>query len=282
MTTGGEDSDPSRSGYQQPITRYKNVVSLYMFPTIYVLGLVNNLISFVVILRSSIIKTSIGVYLATLAWADCFASSILVSQWWATIAFGQDFHLFRLCSVNKFTTVFSLTLASVCVLCVTTDRFIAVWFPFKAKFLVSKRRSIFIVAGIILGLFALESPILWALTPNCAMKWNFMRPYMEKGLVAMLNLLYSYGTSVCLLLLNIAIAIRLAKPGKRIKATQRDGAFDRSAKAAVTALAVSIAFLVFSSPFNIVFSTIAARQYITGDPYKDEIILTLSRFMSLV
>ncbi len=130
-----------RKSVQETIPHYRNIVSVYIFPVLYALALANNAISFVVIIKSDILKTSIGLYLAALAWGDCFAITMLMSRWWNYMMYGQEFIFLRMCNIFRFARSFCMVFSSLCVLCITTDRFIAVWFPLKAKLILSRKKS---------------------------------------------------------------------------------------------------------------------------------------------
>ncbi len=266
--------------YRRLMPVYKNSVCVYVFPTVYAVALANNFLSFTTIVKSNIIKTSIGLYLAVLAWADCLAISAMASLWWSRPVFHQDFPWMRACNVNRFLTLFPGMLSSLCVLCITVDRFLAVWFPFKAKSLTSRKKATFVLLSIVIILTAVTSPLLIGLTPTCQVKWNPLRSYLATGVYVLLNILYSYGTSMCLLILNIAISIRMAFPDKGLRATQRNTV--RSTKVVTTTLAVSFSFLICTLPYNFASSAWSARGYLTLDAYADEILLTIARLLGFL
>ncbi len=255
------------------------MASRYIFPAIYALSLANNCVSFAVITRSNIRQTSTGVYLAVLAWADNLAITLVVSQWWYLMEYGRDF--VPVCHINQFLRFVCLNFASVCVLCVTVDRFIAVWFPIRAKFLTTRRNAVCVIGGSLVFLIAMSLPSLIGMTPNCRVRWSFMRSYLVTGTGVLVNFFYSYGTSVCLLMLNIAIATRLVYPDKNLRSNAGSNVSTRFTKVGVTALAVSVAFLVCCSPYNIISSTWTAKLSLTSDPYMDEIIITIACGLSL-
>lgn len=131
-------------------------------------------------------------------------------------------------------------------------------------------------------LLFLTSAALVAVTPDCKIRWRFMLLFVTTGLKFIFIVLYSYGTSVCLLILNVAIAIRLVFPSKSIRSTTGNNISARATKVGVTTLAVSVTFLVCSAPFTFVsIAWSAGGNKLTSDPLADEIIITGVKVLGL-
>ena len=172
----------------------------------------------------------------------------MASHWWYSIEYGREF--VPVCNINRFLRFVCFNFASVCVLCVTVDRFIAVWFPIRAKFLTTRRNAVCVIGGSLVFLIALRLPLLIGMTPNCGVRWSFMRSYLVAGTKVLVHIFYSYGTSVCLFILNIAIAVRLVCLDKNLRSNAGSNVSARSTKVGVTALAVSVAFSCVPLPIT--------------------------------
>ena len=259
---------------------FRNGVIDYVLPTLFGLGLVCNSLSFVVILKSEIRKTSTGVYLCVLAWADCVALTSVTSTHWAYTVLGREFPLYDNRSFKQFVISFSTTLSAMCIVCVTADRFVAVWFPFQAKSLTSRKRAMVVITIVTVSLAAIFFPSLLGLSSNPTVQKN-LAPFINGGALIPVNIFYSYGPLVTLLCLNIAISVKLAFPGQMVKEGTRSQMASQISKTIVTVLAVSFAFIICTVPLNVMFSLTASGVAITKDPLTLEIVYTTSRVLNL-
>lgn len=241
-----------------------------------------NALSFVVIVRSDLMSTSTGLYLCTLAWADCFSLASLASSSWSMPTFGQEFHLFRLCNVKQFFISFSTSLSAMCIVCVTSDRFIAVWFPFKAKQLTTRRKAAVVLTLLIIAMAAIYIPAFLAVSHDCVVNEN-LRGYLYGDMFTLINIFYSYGPIACLLCLNLAISGRLAFTPSMLVKTQSSCSGNQSSQtsqAIATVLTVSFAFIICSVPINVLFSLFSAKRTVSEDPFTLEAVFTFARCLN--
>ncbi len=271
---------PTERTVRQLFPTFKNGFIVYGLPTLFGLGLICNLLSFLVILKSQIRKTSTGVYLCVLAWADIFSLAAQTSVHWAYPIFGRELPMFEIRAVKQFIISFAPSLSAMSIVCVTVDRFVAVWFPFQAKSLTTRKRATIVMGLVTLSLAIVYLPALIALAPDPSIKKS-IRGFISGGIFIPINIFYAYGPIIALLFLNIAIAIKLAFPGKIIKDGSRGQMSNQTTKTIATVLAVSFAFIISTLPMNIIFSLTAARIRISDDPITLEIIYTGSRLLHL-
>ncbi len=265
---------------RQLFPTFKNGFIMYGLPTLFGLGLICNLLSFLVILKSQIRKTSTGVYLCVLAWADLLSLAAQTSVHWAYPILGRELPMFGIRAVRQFIVSFSPSLGAMSIVCVTVDRFMAVWLPFQAKSLTTRKRAMIVMGIVILSLAIVYSPALMALIPDANFQLR-LRVFTSKGIFIPINIFYSYGPIIALFCLNTAIAIKLALPGKMVKEGGRGQMSKQTTKTIATVLSVSFTFIIATLPMNILFSLTAARIPISGDPLTVEVFWTVGRLLHL-
>ena len=134
--------------WMETVTR---ALFIYAPPTLLLLGFLGNSLSLLVMLRKSMRETSVGIYCATLAVADSFAAQgVLLDQ----MVRGVTSNAVRLHSwlggtIYLFTTYVGAHTAAWVIVAISTDRFISIWFPLRAKALITTFRSKIVVFVII-------------------------------------------------------------------------------------------------------------------------------------
>ncbi len=229
----------------------KNAVAFYAYPIILVTGILFNTISFIVILKSKIITISTGVYLAVLTWADSSAVIQYVLIWWRGPIPVTD--IINSCSVRQFILICSTHMGSACVVGITVDRFIAVWFPFKAKQISKRKTACIVLSAASLCILAMYIPMLIAFNRNCTLHPALVF-YSTKVVFILSFIFHTYGPIGILLFTNIAISVKLLISAKFKKASHVAEDSGTATKVMATVLAVSWAYIVCLLPYNIVLS----------------------------
>ena len=261
--------------------QFTNPVVVYGFPSVLVVGLMANVLSFVTILNSSIRQTSTGLYLCVLAAADSVSLFMWTSSVWAVPVLGREFPPFHICYIKQFCLPVFLGFGSLCIVCVTTDRFLAVWFPFKAKTLTTRRKAGFVLLSVTCALLALYLPILWGFGRNCEILPN-LSLYTTSAYYLIANA-FSYGTTIYLFCVNIAISIKLAVPSNMLQETALSTTREsQNSKIIVTVLLVSVAYLVCSVPYAVVLTMKGTGMLIFTNELTEEIVFTFCRLLSLM
>ncbi len=256
-------------------------VVVYGFPSVVAVGLVSNILSFVTILNSSIRQTSTGLYLSVLAAVVLLNLFTWISAIWALPVLGRDLPPFHICYIKQFCLPVFVNLSSLCIVCVTTDRFLAVWFPFKAKTLTTRRRAGIVLLSVTCALLALYLPVLWGFGRNCEILPN-LSLYTTSAFYVIANA-FSYGTAIYLFCVNIAISVKLAVPSSMLQETAVSTAREsQSSKIIVTVLLVSFAFLICSVPYTVVLTTRAAGVLIFRNALTEEVVFTFCRVLLLI
>ncbi len=164
------------------LPHYHNGVTLYGFPAVASLGGIFNVLSLAAILNSDMRQTSGGLYLSVLTCVDIVCLILSLAENWAILVMGTQFpHNLPLCHWKMFNFHFAICLKSICILCVTTDRFLAIYLPLRAKVLITRRRGIFVLLSVTIMLLGLHLPLLWALDNQCGAK-HHMSGYLARTL----------------------------------------------------------------------------------------------------
>ncbi|XP_074650418.1 putative G-protein coupled receptor 139 [Tubulanus polymorphus] len=109
-------------------------------------------------------KTSICCYFAFLAIVDTLFLCVPLLCYWINYNFNRTGKKEWLCKSINFVANFLSQLSAWIVVAITVDRLIAVRFPMKAKVLCSSARSLRVIAGLVLILFASNVHIFWSAT----------------------------------------------------------------------------------------------------------------------
>ena len=142
---------------QKPVQHwleYKVAVWLvrYVMISFVVMGTIGNLLSFLVLIRRRMRSNSTNFYLSALACADTAVLYLSAFKTWLRVVAG--FELLHVSNAGCKITIFLFMLASHIsawlIVLVTADRFVAVWFPFRAARLCSLRRAR--ITGLVLTL----------------------------------------------------------------------------------------------------------------------------------
>ncbi len=88
-TAPDASTEEQEEGERLTFPQFTNPVVVYGFPSVLVVGLVANVLSFVTILNSSIRQTSTGLYLCVLAAVDSVSLFVWTSSIWAVPVLGR-------------------------------------------------------------------------------------------------------------------------------------------------------------------------------------------------
>ena len=127
------------------------------------LGLFGNILTIIVTTRPKNKYGSHGIYLTALALADIMSLLIVtINKPLIINIFGVDLRAFTLvgCKVFKHFGRVSIICSSCIVVLICIERFIAIWFPLKAKLLLSKKAAITSVLTIFIATVIITSPSL--------------------------------------------------------------------------------------------------------------------------
>ena len=132
-------------------------------PVIIVVGTVGNTLSILVMLRKRFRHTTMCFYLIALAVADTFVlyCSLLPLCLEAYLSTEFNLHSDFLCKTLKFLSYYGTHIASWIIVCLTSERFVAVSFPHYCKILFTQARAAIALAFIIFILLVFDMHFFW-------------------------------------------------------------------------------------------------------------------------
>lgn len=251
-------------------TAFEIFLLKFILPAIIFVGTVGNILSIAVLIRSKMRSTSVYFYLLVLAFTDLCVLYVSGFKTWIRIV--TDFELLHVstfaCKATLFLLLFCLHFSAWLVVLTTVDRFIAVWFPFKAAVWcsVGRARLLTVALMVIIGIYNVH--VFWTMSlyiqsngPSCMAdpKDVFMRKPFEYLKLAT----YSILPFVIILTLNILIIARLkwstlllrkqdSSSLRSVPSCYVSACLGRHAKVTYMLLAVSFTYLLLTGPFTIV------------------------------
>lgn len=243
----------------------------FILPVIIVVGTVGNILSIAVLIRSKMRCTSVYFYLMVLAFADLCVLYVSGFKTWIRIV--ADFELLHVssftCKATLFLLLFCLHFSAWLVVLTTVDRFIAVWFPFRAAVWCSVGRARLLTVALMVVIGIYNAHVFWTMSlygqtvnrPSCKAdpKDLFMKAPFEYLKLAT----YSIFPFVIILTLNILIIARLkwstlflrkqdSSSLRSVPSCNVSACLGRHAKVTYMLLAVSFTYLLLTGPFTIV------------------------------
>ncbi len=260
---------------------YLNNALLYGMPCVMAMGIATNALSFITIVTSKTRKISTGVYLSVLTWFDSFCLVLWTSLFWAIPHLGAPFAgLLRKCNIFMFLMTGCPSYCSMCVVCVTTDRFIAVFFPLTAKPFTTRKRAAIVLASLAVVMLACFGPALISINDLCGSN-GLIDVYADKAIYLISITFYSHGPIIYLLCVNVAIATKLCLNRKLFDKNRSRLSTDneRVPKAVITVLVVSVMYVILMLPYNLITLLTTSIKFRIENKNTEEIIVTVFRLM---
>ena len=163
-------------------------IATYWFPILIPLGLVGNILSFLVMIRPKNRKVSTCVYMAAISINDNILLSFDIHVWFVIAVHKRKWHEWE-CKSNTYFAYLCLQTATYLVLAMTIDKYIAIQWPHKSAWYSSPRRAKIIVSTVIISVAMYNLPhffITAVVAGNCY-------GYSAKGI---LTKVYSWFTIV--------------------------------------------------------------------------------------
>lgn len=245
----------------------------YALPVIIIMGTIGNVLSFFVLVRCQMRNTSVYFYLLALAVADTSMLYVSAFKTWIRAVFGYELlhESDGACKVVTFLFLFWLHLSAWLIVFVTVDRFVVVWFPFKASSVCTVTRSRIATVALVMTIIVYNSHVFWTYHlfydpykrmlvcgPQSTMRFMF-REFEYLKLAS-----YSLIPFAIILVLNVAIITRLhwrpfllrGRSGdttSTFSGTSRteSATYGRQAKVTYMLAAVSLAWLVLTLPYAV-------------------------------
>lgn len=205
------------NGTKSEDTFYKTMM-IYAIPVIVIVGTVGNVLSFLVLVRCQMRNTSVYFYLLALAVADTCVLYLSAFKSWIRLVFGYELlhESDGVCRFFTFLVLFWQHLSAWLIVFVTVDRFVVVWFPFKASSVCTVTRSRLATAVLVTTLIVYNSHVFWTYHlfynpywKSLACGYRSTMPFMKKEFEFLKLATYSLVPFAVILVLNVAIITRL-------------------------------------------------------------------------
>ena len=263
-------------------------VNKHLTPFIVVLGYFGNISMILTMNRPSMKKSSSSVYFIALALADLLVLTNHIMFNWVEDSFPPEEHYWlkndQLCKLRHFTLMYGLVWSGMTLVALTGERFIVTVFPFRGKILCTRKNAKIVVFTIALVFGVIWIVLIWRFDP----KWgpctnDDLLDFLFDGGLWFTTTMYTYVPTPVLLTLNGILAVHLIKARTRRESltnslsvnTLRKGSVkngSRFTRLTITAMAVSVAYLVLTLPTSTV--NIYGKMYLTqqGGLYSPELL----------
>ena len=257
--SGREADSPHWSEYTEAAVG--RTIIIYIYPIIIFTGTLGNVLSFAVLMRRSMRDTSVYFYLAMLAIADLCVLYVSGLRAWARQVFEVELlHTSQFgCKSVMLLFLVSLHMSAWLVVAMTVDRFVAVWFPFKASELCVVHRARLVCAVSFVLILVYNLHVLFTVNLHdlgYKLHCGAMRDdYFMTAIFPTMKLVsYSILPFTLVLLFNGAIILRLWLSSSLIRGSHGESArrgTNPQHKITVMLLIVSFVWLVLTGPFTL-------------------------------
>ena len=259
----------TRKQFPHPDLEKAHYVWVIWSPITIVIGTIGNILAIVVLSRKEMRKSTTSMYLNILAVSDIFVLYLGLLRNFIHKIYDVDVrdHSEPVCKLHIFLVYFTSHFSHWVLVAVAVERFIAVWFPFKAKILCTRRNGLFallLLAAILLaadGHFLLTHGVRIITYKNITYRYGceinnpdyehfdeFIWPWIDA-------FFYSYGPFVLMLMFNIMIIVRLLRRPllQKSRAISNTNASKMNTMTAML-LTVTLTFLLLTAPITLYLS----------------------------
>jgi hypothetical protein len=225
------------------------------FPAVCSLGIVNNILAFVVWIRPTMLKMPVAPYFIALSVMD-FMTNICAFVEWASLYILQHHRHSVLCKILYF-VYYTVCEASVNILvCVSIERYIFIRFPIRSVQWVKKKFWRWTIPGVVGFLIVINAPYLYTMesalidenTWECKnVHWTF---FSNVVLQYVETVIYVFFPAVALFITNILFIDQLCKISKTRQNTLNRNQ-DTNIQMIVSILSVTITFVALILPYAI-------------------------------
>ena len=263
---------------QYPEFRIHKHLMLYVPPILLTLGIIGNIVSYVILRRKSMRRISTYFYLAVLSLADILVLCIGLLTIWIDelMGFNPVDRSDWLCKITKAVGYTVSDFSVWCIIAVTVERYIVVRYPLRAGTLCNTKRAMVFILVVFVFLLAVNSHFFWTVNVYSMVISNRSNdsnstsihltvcgsekyPFLVNTVWSWVDaFLYSFLPFVVIIVLNSLIISIVYTAQKGRTQLQVGGARESRRHNSVTSikltfmlLCVSFAFLITTLPMNI-------------------------------
>ena len=206
---------------------FAEVTAKYVFPVIIIIGSVGNGLSFLVLVRKRLRGNSLYFYLMVLTLADTLVLYVSCLKTWVRALTGFELlHVSAVsCKIIMFILLLSMHMSAWLVVLVTFDRFVSVWFPFRAATICTARRARVITACLLLAVILYNVHIFWTIgIQQDGNKHKFCKPdpdnpFMQQPFEYLKLATYCFVPFITVFVLNLCIIFKITRGSSVLRRT---------------------------------------------------------------
>ncbi len=271
----------------------KDTVLIVVLALLITCGIFGNCLSFLVMVKNGLTKSSVSFLLAVLAVSD--STYLIVGSLWQFIYPVSkktiEYDVYTNCSMGWVVYYFTLQFSAWLVVIITTERYICVCFPFKTASLITMKHVVTTVCTTATLLFALNTPLFMYIRviSDGQYRWcgavgddwmhysHVVYPWID-------TVIYGYIPALAIVFMNINIIVKLVRrtSTKQMRSTNQASNEQASRRITVMLLSVSFMFLctVIPGQFYFVFEQVSENETGAVSSIVGEILLTVNHSMN--
>ena len=227
------------------------IILKYVIIPLVVFNCIGNIISFLIFIKPSFRKVSVGFYFSALSIANILGSTVSIYNYLNLIVYNSSFYKTNYYTLMLFlqtTTPYYTSWLSVCVI---LDRCLSVVSVKLIKILDSRKLQIFVVAFLVTILTAFNIPILinqeFDLVTQHSAFYNNVYPFFDLIITTLLPF-----SLMCILNFATVMLLRKSKVKFKKKGNETSKEEKKQNKFLVTSIALNVLFFIFFVPQSLI------------------------------
>ena len=247
-----------------PYLAISDALYVYLNPIIVIIGLINNMLTLVVMRRPGLKSSSASVYFSVLAISD----SLVLLLDWMNNWIKRIFSIYiigmsnGLCIAHRTLFSTSFTYSAWLVVCIVVERVVVVTFPFHAKRLCKPSIALATCFTVLILVLATKcyNIFMWEVDANGSCHFAPQHEYFAQYISQWLSsAFYSYIPFLILVILNCILIRNIARADKKRQEMSNNLQKGMTEKFIKTAVAICVSYLLFTTPLSI-FYTLSFTQ----------------------
>ncbi|CAH1800929.1 unnamed protein product [Owenia fusiformis] len=231
----------------------------YMSPVVIVLGVIGNILSFLVTTFTSMKQANMSIYLSALAVFDTGALIVGLGQAWILHLFKFDIREAHewACKIHVFFTYLFIDLSVWMLVSVTIDRVIFVYLPLRARSICTRRNAIIVINLIVLFMVGINCNLMFTLGErgnfNCYYLKGFVKfhtlywPWIQ----ASVSSLVPFAILIVCNMLIIIQLLRVRNNRRKKLNVSNSNKDDKTRSMTIMLVMISVLFLCFTAPISV-------------------------------
>ncbi|CAH1800930.1 unnamed protein product [Owenia fusiformis] len=230
----------------------------YMSPVIIVLGVIGNILSFLVTTFTSMKQANMSIYLSALAVSDTGALIIGLGHPWLSVLFNFDIRKTHewACKIHVFFTYLFIDLSAWMLVSVTIDRVIFVYLPLRARSICTRRNAIIVINLVVLIIIGINCNLLFTIgyrgNSRCFIVEGFEGFHISywPWIDASVSSLAPFSILIVCNMLIIIQLLRVRNNRRKKLNVSNSNKDDKTRSMTIMLVMISVLFLCFTAPVS--------------------------------